>query len=36
VQEPIKFDFIVNVKTAKTHRMTKPQSLVVRADEVID
>jgi putative ABC transport system substrate-binding protein len=36
VQQPIKFDFVVNLKTAKELRLTIPQSILVRADEVIE
>jgi len=35
VQQPTKFDFIVNLKTAKTLGVTVPNSMLVRADEVI-
>jgi putative ABC transport system substrate-binding protein len=36
VQEPVKFDLIVNLKTAKALKIMMPQSLLARADEVID
>jgi putative ABC transport system substrate-binding protein len=36
IQEPVKFDFVVNLKTAKTLGLTIPPSILVRADEVIE
>jgi putative ABC transport system substrate-binding protein len=35
VEQPIKFDFIVNLKTAKQIGVTIPQSVLFRADRVI-
>lgn len=35
IEQPIKFDFVVNLNAAKTLGMTIPQSVVLRADEVI-
>jgi putative ABC transport system substrate-binding protein len=35
IQRPQVFDFVVNMRTAKTLRLTVPQSVLTRADEVI-
>jgi putative tryptophan/tyrosine transport system substrate-binding protein len=36
IQNPTKFDLIINLKTAKGLNITVPPSLLSRADEVIE
>ena len=36
VEQPMKFEFVVNLKTAKALGVTIPQSLLLRADRIVE
>ncbi|PYN85384.1 MAG: hypothetical protein DMD89_38250 [Candidatus Rokuibacteriota bacterium] len=36
IEQPTKFDLVVNLKTAKVLGLTIPSSILLRADQIID